>query len=220
MFHPQRKTFPTLEVPPWIPARRRESLRDYAARLAATIDPTGPLILCGASLGGMLALEMAPILRPQCVILFGSCRAPSAIHPYLRLAARTGALTPAFLAKPFRTLAFSAGFLLGPIGFAERRLIVKMARTASVEFVLWGLHAIPRWPGPAPSGIPILQVHGRKDRIIRASRTTADLMIDDAGHLVSMSHSAAVNAFIAQHTGIPSRHPSITQSPLTDPQGL
>ena len=64
LFRPQREFFPRLETPPWIEWRRAEPLPAYAARLAATIDAAEPYHLGGASLGGMLALEMARVLDP------------------------------------------------------------------------------------------------------------------------------------------------------------
>ncbi len=201
MFGEQRKVFPFLEVPERIAAVRGESLRAYALRLAGTIDPAGPMVLCGASLGGMLALEMAGVLRPRCVVLMGSCRSPAAIKPWLRVVARLGAMTPAGLGARFKSLAMAAGWLLGPIGFAERRVVVKMARTASVEFVLWGLGVIPRWEGVEHVDVPVVMVHGRADRIIRASRVKADVMVEDAGHLVNMSHAGEVNRVIEEWLG-------------------
>ena len=64
MFEEQRAAFPGLIVPPWLPARKRESLRDYAARMAETIRVERPFYLGGVSMGGMVALEMARYLKP------------------------------------------------------------------------------------------------------------------------------------------------------------
>src|ERR1043165_10147598 len=66
---PQRAEFPDLVVPRWIPALRGESLADYARRLASSLGPAQDRWIGGVSLGGMVALEMAPILRPRGVVL-------------------------------------------------------------------------------------------------------------------------------------------------------
>ena len=39
LLEPQRREFPQLVVPPWIPPRTDESLPDYAARMAETVKP-------------------------------------------------------------------------------------------------------------------------------------------------------------------------------------
>src|SRR4051812_19762115 len=89
MFAPQRATFPRLEVPRWLTPQPRESLPDYARRMAAGIDPSEPLFLGGSSFGGMVALEMARHVRPRAVFLIGSCRAATASVPWmLRFAGR------------------------------------------------------------------------------------------------------------------------------------
>ena len=76
LLEPQRAAFPQLVVPPWIPPRKRESLPQYAARMAETVTPSRdvPLILGGVSFGGMLAYEMARYLKPDAVVLIASCR--------------------------------------------------------------------------------------------------------------------------------------------------
>ena len=42
-FEPQRLAFPDLVVPPWIAAKKRETLSDYALRLSETIAPRRPM---------------------------------------------------------------------------------------------------------------------------------------------------------------------------------
>src|SRR3954468_8570167 len=69
----------------WItPAHRHETLHEYATRLACALDIDSPFDLGGASCGGMVALELARLIAPQRVFLFGSCRTPRAVAPLLR----------------------------------------------------------------------------------------------------------------------------------------
>src|SRR5436190_23824532 len=69
---PQRSLLPSLEVPPWIPPHRRETLASYAARFAATLSRQPPDWIIGVSFGGFLALELAPLVRPRGVVLVAS----------------------------------------------------------------------------------------------------------------------------------------------------
>ncbi len=52
LLEPQREEFPQLVVPAWIPPRAKESLSDYAARMAETVKPSrdAPLILGGVEI--------------------------------------------------------------------------------------------------------------------------------------------------------------------------
>ena len=43
---------------------------------------------------------------------------------------------------------------------------------------------------------PLLRIHGTKDRIISKKNETIDLIIHEGGHLISMTHSEEINAFI------------------------
>src|ERR1700760_4148935 len=56
----------------WIEPDRNETLPSYAHRLANQIDTTKPFALIGFSLGGIMAVEIAKILKPVCTILISS----------------------------------------------------------------------------------------------------------------------------------------------------
>src|SRR5688572_671154 len=92
MFEGQREAFPDLYVPPWIDPRGRETLPEYAQRIAERTaaevgDAEGQLFVGGVSLGGMVALEAARHLRPRAVFLIASCRSWRPVPPvYLPLA--------------------------------------------------------------------------------------------------------------------------------------
>lgn len=199
MFEPQLAAFPDLIVPQWIPPLRREPLREYALRWGATFPRDRPSVLCGVSAGGMLAQELAGALRPAGIVLISTCSSARQVAGWCRAAGRVLARTPRRIGEHMRTVGAMAGWpALGPLGQAERRCVLQMAREAPVDVVLWGMRAILDWTNvPAPA-CPVLRIHGRRDRIIPAQGVEADHSIEGAGHLLNMTHSAEVNPLIAR----------------------
>ncbi len=199
-WQPQRTELPELVVPDWLAPQRRESLAEYAARMTKTIEPTGPLVLGGSSFGGMVAYEMARHLDAGAVVLIGSCRSRRGIRASLRFFRHLGAMVPvpAFaLAKIVAPLVVGRFSGLPP---QVRRLCVEMFQDADSRLMSWACSAIPDWD-PAPlENVPVYQIHGEKDRIIRPADVDADEIVPDAGHLINLTHPEQVNAMIRRAT--------------------
>jgi pimeloyl-ACP methyl ester carboxylesterase len=201
LFAPQFEAFPGLEVPPWIPPRDRETLRDYAARLAASVRP-GRVVIGGASFGGMLATEMARHLDAAAVIQIGSCRHPSQISRAFVSMERNSRVAPDMVIRA--GLALAPGVIdrvLGPVTREQRDVLLAMAREIAVPFIRWAARAIMEWPGApeAHGAVPVVAIHGTRDRVIpfRRIRAAGEVeAIDGAGHVPSLTHGEAVNAFI------------------------
>ena len=101
----QHLRFPSLIVPRWIEPIPNETLRDYSKRMAATIEPQDNMILGGVSMGGMVALEIAQILKLRGVVLIAACYTPSEIASWVRTVAAVGRVTPAFFGDHIRKFA-------------------------------------------------------------------------------------------------------------------
>jgi pimeloyl-ACP methyl ester carboxylesterase len=195
-FEPQRTAFPDLLVPPWIVPRKKETLVDYAARLAQTIAPTRPHVLGGSSFGGMVAYEMARHLRPQAVVLIGSCRSPRELRPWLR---RLRPLVPWAPAQVFALAQWIAP--LGVRTFSrctpeQQQLCAAMFREMDCGFMKWVCRAILGWAPSGPPPVPVWQIHGQQDRVMPWRLAAADELIADGGHLINLTHAQQVNAFI------------------------
>lgn len=198
MFAPQAAVFEGIVVPPWIEPRRRESLPDYAARLAQTVTqrPDTSLVLGGVSLGGMVAYEMAHHLNPEALVLISTCCSREALAHHRWLAPLARRLPPALFGLA-KWLARPAVWLASGWPAEIRTLAVDMFRRSDSRFMSWALGAILNWePSPSPK-LPIFQIHGRFDRVIPVGRVQADRIVLDGGHLTNLTHSEEVNAFLA-----------------------
>jgi pimeloyl-ACP methyl ester carboxylesterase len=196
LFEAQKAAFTDLAVPPWIVPGRQEKLPNYAARMAETIAPRRPTILGGSSFGGMVAYEMASYLRPQAVVLIGSCRSPAAVRPMLR---RTRALVPLIAVQAFALAKWAAPLglrLFSPFTPQQRRLCAAMFKEADCGFLKWACRTVLDWQPSGPPPVPVFQIHGQKDPIMPARLVEADEVIPDGGHLISLTHPQQVNDFI------------------------
>ncbi len=199
LFQPQRAAFPELEVPDWLPPEPSESLESYGRRMAAAIDPTPPLWLGGVSLGGMVALGMARRVRPEAVFLIGSCRSGRAVPGYLRFLER--------LSRPLPTRAIELSWVLAPLvaGKVEaldrhqRQLAIEMLRDTPTAFVRWASRALVAWSCADDLTCPVYHIHGDRDRLLPLARVRPDRVVQGAGHLLSLTHPDAVNAFLREH---------------------
>jgi pimeloyl-ACP methyl ester carboxylesterase len=198
IFQAQRAAFPNLRVPAWIKPRAGEGLSAYAARFAPLIDPGVPFYLGGASFGGLVALEAARHLRPLAVFLIGSARSPREMHAILRalrpLAGLAGQL-PFWLLGPLAGLSLRHG---GHYSTNSTRILLRHLAEADGEFLRWGTWAVLSWrPARRAPPAPVHQIHGEKDPVFPAALSRADEVLPGAGHLLSLTRGAAVNAFLA-----------------------
>jgi pimeloyl-ACP methyl ester carboxylesterase len=197
MFGPQKAAFPALRVPAWIKPDGREPLAQYARRFAESVDPGCPCYLGGASFGGVLALEMAPYLRTQAVFLIGSVRSPAGMHACLRALRPFARLTPSL---PFALLAPLAGISLrqaGRYSSPTTRGLLRHLTEADPSFLHWGAQAVLTWRPSSGVNAPVYQIHGERDPVFPARLAAADEIVPGGGHLLTLTHGAAVNSFLS-----------------------
>jgi pimeloyl-ACP methyl ester carboxylesterase len=198
LLEPQRREFPDLIVPPWFPPRKNQSLADYAAQMAEVVGPLRAkrLVLGGVSFGGMLAYEMARHLKPDAVVLIASCRNRRGLRWICRAGRPLLPLTPVQVWDVAKLLSQTAMRVRSRIPPPDRDILITMFKEMDSRFMHWVVQAILGW-NPAPlEGVPVFQIHGRRDLLIPARRVEADAWIPDGGHLINMTHAREVNAFI------------------------
>ncbi len=221
LFDRQRQALgPALITPAW-PALspewdRRETLRSFAKRWAGALhlnhvrdlDPAKPWVLGGASMGGMVALEMLPHLprKPAAVLMLGSATGGGAVSRPAQL----GAALAGWVGRPGVLQMVLRGLLL-PSSFYDgqdddgRRLLSAMAAQADPARLQWGVEACVEWPGPSEEaleviagGVAVKHLRGEADRIIGASGPglAEDQAVADAGHFLNLSHRQTVNRWL------------------------
>jgi len=176
---------PAADVVPWIEPQHRESLRNYARRLAETVDSTGPLSVCGVSFGGIVARELALQLRAQKCVLVSSVRTHRDFPPWMR-AVRA-------FAGPGFELVLSA---VGAGAEACPRRMRQPSTTRLRKFAgqsgawhRWATSAALRWhASPELDRVPTVQIHGEYDETFPLRYVQPDIVFA-GGHLLVMTHA-------------------------------
>lgn len=201
LYAQQRPLWPRLVVPPWLEPTHDESLRHYARRMArqikALVDPRRPLVLGGASFGGMVALEMASIIRPSRLLLVSSCFTGESVSQAYQLVGRFIRYLPLRLVRPATLLLATTTAMLDVIDRVSERRHERMLATSSPRLVRWGGHAILRWQYRGEPPCPRLHIHGSDDQVLPLSAVSPDVVIPGAGHLPTLTHPHAVNRILA-----------------------
>jgi pimeloyl-ACP methyl ester carboxylesterase len=198
LFRDQAAALPgRILTPPWPSLRPEESLSGFAQRLATSLPAEIPPVIGGASFGGMVALELAAIVRPKAVVLVGSCTGPEAVAPALRALGRFCASVPETL---FRPRPWTSPVLLpmfGQLHPAERLLFWEMACGVQPGFLKWGCQAVLSWR-PTTHDVPVFHLHGSEDRIIPVQRVRPTQVVQGAAHLLSLSHPVQTSDFLSR----------------------
>jgi len=207
-FVEQRNAFPNSLTLKWIPVLPRESLEEYALRLADSLDRR-PKSCCvvGLSLGGMLAPYVAERLGAKMCILLASVRSPRELPERYRF--------PGWFAQ-HATWLVRAGFVVGKgiiwSGLPIFRLFCRKSRVLAMTQLCdcdswrfaqllrmlteWGYNKrkekLPKYD------FPIYHLHGDHDPVLPLVPESADEVIPHCGHLVPLSHPEVTNRFIRE----------------------
>jgi pimeloyl-ACP methyl ester carboxylesterase len=64
--------------------------------------------------------------------------------------------------------------------------------------VRWACRAVVTWPGVDLPRAPVHHIHGDQDPIMPVHRVTPDRIVRGGGHLINLTHSDEVNAYLQE----------------------
>jgi pimeloyl-ACP methyl ester carboxylesterase len=180
MFPAPWTTLPGFIAHDWSGHAHARSIPELAASVCAKAGVRDGDILVGASLGGMVALEITRLRQIPAVFLIGS-----AVHP-AEIRRGPAEFYPLIEVVPLRLACRAAGYFPGEL--------MQMFAAADPVFIRLMCRAIFRWPGAPMAATRIYRVHGGGDLLI-SPRTRVHLQL--AGrHALALSHAADCADFV------------------------
>lgn len=174
-------------TPDHLDPREGESLKAYAARVAAAHGIGPKDAVGGASFGGMLAAEIAAQRPVAALVLLGTCVRPRRLPWSFRLIYAFRRVIPD-LALGVRSWTPLLRWRFAPLSDEALALLADMnARCPASHVRELGRMAV-EWEGATELPRPTLSVHGRRDRVIPLRCAEPGVVLDDAGHAFTLTH--------------------------------
>jgi pimeloyl-ACP methyl ester carboxylesterase len=177
----------------WIPFTQNETLKTYAAKLAAVIRDKEPVVL-GMSFGGMLATEIAKILPVKKTFLISSAKTRTELPQYnglLRMLLSAQLIPASFFQWPNPVIYY----LFGAKTREEKKMLKDVLKHTNGKLVTWALKAIMQWNNSKVPG-NIVHIHGTNDKILPGKFVKADYWIEDGSHIMIYNRAEEVSNII------------------------
>ncbi|MDR2168888.1 MAG: alpha/beta hydrolase [Planctomycetaceae bacterium] len=199
----------------WIDPISGEALEDYAVRMAAMIrsklpegTETNNVIICGLSLGGMIAPYIARSLGAGGYILLCSIQKPSQFPKryyfdwlIMRNSVQLRTWRISFLGYILRAILFLCGiakFFVMPEPF-KQFLSMPSRKFAELSRMMFDWAYRKREQDNLCNdnlNMPSIHIHGKRDILLPIKLTNPDVIIKDGGHLLALTHPKQVNESI------------------------
>ncbi|WP_299758591.1 alpha/beta hydrolase [uncultured Pontibacter sp.] len=180
----------------WIkPASRDEPLQDYVQRLQEQITDPDP-ILVGLSFGGLVAIELAKLLKARKTIIISSLATHHALPVYYRALGKT----KLHHWMPFRLMQSVypvAPFFFGAHTPPERNVLKLAIFDIDEEFLRWALGQLLTWP--QQEVLPgLVQIHGTRDLILPLHDRTDIIKVKGGEHLMVLHQADEISAILSR----------------------
>lgn len=179
----------------WIVPEKNESLANYANRLSATIDQTNPFIIVGVSFGGMIAVEIAKILKPIYAIVISTSVFNTHLPLIYKLAGKLKIINfiPAWLIKSSNSL--TRDYYFGTKSNEEKALLTKIIDDTDPFFLKWAIGSILNWKNTYRPE-KLYHIHGTKDKILYSEAAKPDFIIKNGTHFMVYQNAAEISSII------------------------
>ena len=147
----------------WVLPKRKETLQDYAKRMAKKITHDD-VVLIGVSFGGILVQEMKPFLKVKKVIIISSVKSNTELPRTMKIAKTTKAykLIPTQLVENIESL---VKYTFGSSIIKKRlKLYEKFLSMRDKVYLDWAIEHIINWDRVAID-TSIIHIHGDADEV-------------------------------------------------------
>ena len=173
----------------WIDPLESESLSSYVNRLIPQINQNETFGMLGVSFGGIVAIELAKIIKPEVLILISTVENDRQLPKKYVNIAKLGVLNliPTFLIKPPK---FLQTYLFGA---TNKKLLHKIIRDTKPTFIRWALNSIINWKNTINS-TKIIRIHGTKDKLIPIKGEA--IKIKGGGHFMIVDNAEEISNLV------------------------
>lgn len=180
----------------WLDPLPKETLKEYAIRMASSITEDEPVIL-GISFGGMIAQEIAKLRPVKKIILVSSVKSRTELPRHLRITGKLR-LDKLFSVKkiPENEKAFAiANKRLGAFTEDEQKMANTYRRSANLNYVNWSFDKILNWKN---SECPedTIHIHGNKDRVFSIRNIKPTHIIQNGTHMMVWNRADEISKII------------------------
>ena len=175
---------------PFLDPEPNERLVDYSRRMATRFDADS--FIGGISFGGIVAQEVARLLRPRGCIVIASVREADELPLRLRIWRPLGQQR---IERLLGSLAAGAG-VVGRM--VRSRFALRLTRTLSSEWHRWATASVIGWRPTSRLDVPTLHLQGDSDATFPLRNVRPDVVIPGGKHALPVSNPAEVAAAIAQ----------------------
>lgn len=178
----------------WHKPNDDETLEQYASTIAKKITSDGePFMLIGLSFGGMVAIEIAKILKPAKLIVISSLLTKH------ELRGKTLRLPLLFPHKALMGSNFITRYLFGVSAEVDKQLLSQILQETDLNFIKWGLNAMLNWKNTEKPDC--FRIHGTNDRILPATRDI-NYPVKNGGHFMISNRAEEITKIVEQEIGV------------------
>jgi len=170
----------------WPEYRGEKTYGQMAQRVTEEYNINDDDIIGGSSLGGMVALEIAKNIKPKAIVLLGSAIKRDEVQSVLAILSPLASVTPISLIQAL------AG--------KHKNIVTQMFADANPDFIRTMCTYLSSWSGYSGPMECVFRLHGKRDHVIPCPRFGCKV-IENAGHLLPITHPKETGAFLASLKG-------------------
>ena len=178
----------------WISPLENDSLCSYALRIAEQIDASIPFSLIGVSFGGMCAVEIAKVLKPENTIIISSAKVEKEIPFYIRIFRYFPLhkiLPESFLVK----ISILIKHIVGLRNGGDSKFFTDMLLTRPQGFIKGAINCIVNWRNrDYPQGL--IPIHGDNDHVLPFYFIKNPIRIKGGNHFMVVYKSTEINKIL------------------------
>lgn len=185
--------FDTIHLACLVP-EKKETMQHYAARMMEQVDTSGDFSFIGVSLGGMIAVEMAQLCRPQHVIIISSAKNKYELPRKYRFMQKVP-INKLFSGKLLRALGLVVQPIVEPDSMRERATFKSMMKNKNPFFLKRGIDMIIHWDR-TETDPQIVHLHGTRDHTIPFRKVESVIKIKNGSHMMTLTRAGEVGLVI------------------------
>lgn len=178
----------------WPKHKKQEPLESYVKKILPQIKHDTEPVLIGMSFGGIVAVELAKLIKPCHTIIISSIKTyhERPLKLLLLHSLKFHRLIPGRVAIEFR---FWMRWLLGKLSKTDKQMIDEMIKEIDVEFNEWAVDKVINWKNEeVPDNLT--HIHGTKDRIFPHYYISNAVWVKGGSHFMIVNSAKEISKII------------------------